>query len=865
MDIDIDLCPSKVRMILDKIAEERSHMFYNNVPDWAKKVFGCTRIATFGTEKTKSAILAACRGYRNEDFPEGIDIDQAQYMASLIPQERGFLWSIKEVVYGDKEKNRKPVATFIREVNNYPGLLDIIVAIEGVINKRSSHASGILLFDKDPFEHCAFMKTPSGEIITQWDLHDVEYMGNTKYDMLVTEVQDKIVQTINFLQQDGELEQDLTLREIYNKYFHPEILPINDPKIWDALSNNSVINIFQFEGAEGIKAAKQLKPHSIQEMSDANGLMRLMGEEGAERPIDKYFRFKNNISLWYKEMDNFGLTKAEQKTLEPYFKSSYGDPPSQEQLMKMLMDPNICNFSLGEANKARKIIGKKLMDQIPALREKVLSQAKNQKLGQYVWKNGVGPQVGYSFSLIHSLAYSFIGVQTLYLGTRWNPIYWDTACLVVNSGSLENKIDEEIEFIEENENEKDNKKKKTTNTDYGKIAKALNEIIDAGINVSLVNINNSDFGFKPDIKNNRILFGLKGLLNINDDLIKTIIKNRPYYSIKDFYQRIKPTKQAMISLIKAGAFDEMIDRKLAMAWYIWETCDKKARLNLQNFSTLLKQNLVPLDTEEKQLSFRVYEFNRYLKAVCKKPNYPFDYDIDLRTIEFLYELGYENLIENGHLLNMKKWDKIYQSYMNVFREWLINDGAEVLQELNTRIFKTDWDKYAKNANLSAWEMEVLCFYKHEHELSNVKFEKYGLKNFFNLSPKPEIEHTFYKGNKAINLFKLSRICGTCIAKSKPKSTVTILTTDGVVNVKFRKDYFALFDKQISEKGEDGKKHVIEKSFFNRGSMIIVQGIRLGDTFVAKKYASSVGHQLYKIVSIDQEGNLILQSERATTK
>ena len=865
MDIDIDLCPSKVRVILDKIAEERSHMFYNNVPDWAKKVFGCTRIATFGTEKTKSAILAACRGYRNEDFPEGIDIDQAQYMASLIPQERGFLWSIKEVVYGDKEKNRKPVATFIREVNNYPGLLDIIMAIEGVINKRSSHASGILLFDKDPFEHCAFMKTPSGEIITQWDLHDVEYMGNTKYDMLVTEVQDKIVQTINFLQQDGELEQNLTLREIYNKYFHPEILPINDPKIWDALSNNSVINIFQFEGAEGIKAAKQLKPHSIQEMSDANGLMRLMGEEGAERPIDKYFRFKNNISLWYKEMDNFGLTKVEQKTLEPYFKSSYGVPPSQEQLMKMLMDPNICNFSLGEANKARKIIGKKLMDQIPALREKVLSQAKNQKLGQYVWKNGVGPQVGYSFSLIHSLAYSFIGVQTLYLGTHWNPIYWDTACLVVNSGSLENKIDEEIEFIEENENEKDNKKKKTTNTDYGKIAKALNEIIDAGINVSLVNINNSDFGFKPDIKNNRILFGLKGLLNINDDLIKTIIKNRPYYSIKDFYQRIKPTKQAMISLIKAGAFDEMIDRKLAMAWYIWETCDKKARLNLQNFSTLLKQNLVPLDTEEKQLSFRVYEFNRYLKAVCKKSNYPLDYDIDLRTIEFLYELGYENLIENGHLLNMKKWDKIYQSYMNVFREWLINDGAEVLQELNTRIFKTDWDKYAKNANLSAWEMEVLCFYKHEHELSNVKFEKYGLKNFFNLSPEPEIEHTFYKGNKAINLFKLSRICGTCIAKSKPKSTVTILTTDGVVNVKFRKDYFALFDKQISEKGEDGKKHVIEKSFFNRGSMIMVQGIRLGDTFVAKRYASSVGHQLYKIVSIDREGNLILQSERATTK
>ena len=82
----------------------------------------------------------------------------------------------------------------------------------------------------------------------------------------------------------------------------------------------SVINTFQFEGAEGVKTAKLLKPQSILEMADANGLMRLMGEEGEERPIDKYYRYKNNISLWYKEMDDFGLTKTEQKVLEPYFK-----------------------------------------------------------------------------------------------------------------------------------------------------------------------------------------------------------------------------------------------------------------------------------------------------------------------------------------------------------------------------------------------------------------------------------------------------------------------------------------------------------------------------------------------------------------
>lgn len=123
--------------------------------------------------------------------------------------------------------------------------------------------------------------------------------------------------------------------------------------------------------------------------------MRLMpSEKGAEMPLDKYVRFKDNIRLWYKEMDDAGLSKTEQKILEPYFLSSYGVPPSQEQLMRMLMDPNICGFSLADANAARKIVGKKQIAKIPALHEKVLKSARSQLLGQYVWKNGIGPQMG---------------------------------------------------------------------------------------------------------------------------------------------------------------------------------------------------------------------------------------------------------------------------------------------------------------------------------------------------------------------------------------------------------------------------------------------------------------------------------------
>lgn len=875
-DIDLDLCPSKRPLIIQKIKEERSKDFYQDIPQWAKDNLGITLIATFGTEQTKSAILAAGRGYRGpkdekeiENSPiekeewdrikkDGLDVEEAQYLSSLIPSERGFLFPIQDVVYGNPEKGRKPIKTFINEVNKYPGLLDIIMSIAGLVNKRSSHASGVVFFEKNPFEHCAFMKTPKGEIITQYDLHDTEFEGNTKYDYLVTEVSDKIVKTIDLLQEDNVIDPKLTLREVYNKYLHPEILPIDDERIWKALEEGSVVNVFQFDSQVGIQAAKKIKPQNIYELSDANGLMRLMGEPNEERPFDKYVRFKNNIKLWYKEMDDFGLTKEEQKTLEPYFKQSYGVPPSQEQLMLMVMDPKICGFTLAESNSARKIVGKKQMEKIPELHQKILDQATRKRLGEYVWKYGVGPQMGYSFSMIHAMAYSFIGAQTLYLATNWNPIYWDTACLIVNSGALsEDEFEENFE-----EEETTDKKKKTVSADYGKIAKAISDIQQAEIKVSLPNINKSKFGFAPDVENNRILFGLKGMLNVGDELVNDIIANRPYNNPKDFLLKVKPKKSSMISLIKGGAFDEMMDRKLLMGWYIWETCDKKSRLTLQNMASLIKYNLLPTETENQIMARRVYEFNRYLKAICKFN--ATDYKLDERAVAFLTELDQEFLIKttnNSFLLGVKAWDKVYQEWMDVFRKWITVNKDKILNDLNTVIFKEDWNKYAYKNNLSAWEMEVLCFYYHEHELTHLNNARYGFVDFYKLPEEPIVDKTFKKGGHEIKIYKLFKICGTCIAKNKTKGIFTLMTTSGPVEVRDSREHFALYDKRISEIQPDGTKKIMEKSWFDRGNMIAILGMRSGDNFIMKKYASSNSHTIYRIVSIDKDGLLELTNDR----
>jgi len=860
-DIDIDICPSKKGTIVKEIKKERGGRFNPDIDQLSRDNLGCTLIATYGTEGTKSAILTACRGYRHLEYPEGIDNDEAQYLASMIPSERGFLWDINTVVNGDPEKGRKPVDLFINEVSQFPGLLDIIKGIEGLINKRSSHASGVILFDEDPYEFGCFMRTPKGEVITQYDLHDCEAAGLTKYDFLVTEVQDKLAQAIKFLQEDGCIEKDMTLREVYNKYFHPNVLPLNRQDVWDAIRDGKVINVFQFDSEVGSQAAKKIKPQTILELSDANGLMRLMtSEPGAETPMEKYIRFKNNIKLWYNEMDRYGLTKEEQKTLEPYYLSSYGVPPSQEQLMTMLMDKDICNFSLKEANAARKIVGKKQMNKIPELHEDILKRAKSNALGQYVWDTGVGPQMGYAFSTIHALAYSFIGYQTAYIATNWNPIYWDTACLVVNSGSLE---EDDIEYDEDDKPVA----KKESGTDYGKIAKALGEIIGAGIKISLVDINKSDYGFKPDVENNQILFGMKALGYVGADVVDKIKEGRPYSSLKDFMERCKLNKTAMINLIKGGAFDELerswakqvnvSPKILSMVYYLSIVSEPKKRLTLQNFNGLIEQGLVP---DELDFQRRLFKFNKYLKSHKQGDSYVI---ADKGAADFYQEffsLDDLSIYNGAAYIQQTVWDKIYKTNMDTARDYIKSHQDEMLKAYNTILFKQQWDKYAQG-NISAWEMEALCFYYHDHELKNIDTQKYGIKNFFDLPTEPEVDYFFKRNGKQIPIYKLCRVAGTVIGKNDTRHSVTLLTTNGVINVKFTRDYYAMFNRQLSEKDPiTGTKHVTEKGWFTRGTKVLITGYRRDDTFVSKKYKATGGHQLYKITEVEGR-NINITSER----
>jgi DNA polymerase-3 subunit alpha len=145
-------------------------------------VYGEDRVAnviTFGTEKSKSAILTAARGLN-------IEHDDAQYLASLIPADRGITRTLKQCYYGDQESGFAPIAQFVKEMDNYPELWEVAQKIEGLVCRSGIHAGGVIFVDESFTNSTGLMRAPDGTIVTAYDLHDSEDVSQRKLRLLNT-------------------------------------------------------------------------------------------------------------------------------------------------------------------------------------------------------------------------------------------------------------------------------------------------------------------------------------------------------------------------------------------------------------------------------------------------------------------------------------------------------------------------------------------------------------------------------------------------------------------------------------------------------------------------------------------------------
>ena len=850
-----------------------------------RKVYGEDRVAnvlTLKTEKSKSAILTAARGL-------GIDVDTAQYLSSFIEADRGQLRTLKQTFYGDPDNGISASKQFRIEMEeNYPELWKVAQGIEGLINGCGIHAGGVIFVDEPFTNSTALMRAPSGEIMTQFDLHDAEDTGLIKYDVLSIEALDKIHNCLDLLCDYGYVEKEKTLKDTYEKVIGIYNLEREAPEMWKMCWEHKVSSLFQMEKQSGISGIAAMKPTSVDDLAILNSAIRLMAtEKGGEMPVNKLARFKAHPSDWDYELKKYGLGAEAKEILEPVLGVSYGLCIAQEQFMQLVQLPELGGFNLTWADKLRKSIAKKNPAEYEKLTEEYFKVTKekgcDENLCKYVWNVLIAMSRGYGFNLSHTLAYSLVGLQELNLAYKYPTIMWDCACLIADSGGAE-KVEEEDEDvaiveesydssigifdeIEEEEEEEDTedskvtKKKKANKVNYGKIATAIGKMSSEGIDIEATDINKSKYTFAPDVEHNRIIYGLSGINKVGDDIVKQIIENRPYNSISDFINKVKINKPQMVNLIKSGAFDNLYggDRIKAMGEYIDLISDKKKRITLQNMKMLMEFNLIP---SEYDFQCRVYNFNKYLKKF-KVDNYYGLNNIALNFYSNNFDMDLLIPAENEFVFLIKQtdWDKIYKKQMDIIRPFIQKNNEELLNSVNVRLRNDLWDKYCKG-NISKWEMDSISCYIHEHELKKLKNGLYGLSDYSKLSEEPEISYEFRAKDtgKKIPLYKIHRIAGTVLDKDKAKKTVTLLTTSGVVTVKIFGDAFTHYDKQISEKRPDGTKKVVEKSWLSRGNKIIVTGIRREDNFIAKKYKNTPHHLVELITSIN-DGYIKTQTER----
>jgi DNA polymerase III alpha subunit len=115
-----------------------------------------------------------------------------------------------------------------------------------------------------------------------------------------------------------------------------------------------------------------------------------MSEKGKESQQDRYIRIQSQgLAAFDREMRQHHLPENMIKLMHKHCDRYWGCCAIQEQMMEILME--VANFTLGEANAARKVVAKKQMSKIPELKKQVYDKVNNDTAADYIWEVAVAP------------------------------------------------------------------------------------------------------------------------------------------------------------------------------------------------------------------------------------------------------------------------------------------------------------------------------------------------------------------------------------------------------------------------------------------------------------------------------------------
>jgi DNA polymerase-3 subunit alpha len=859
-DIDSDFNPNVKDNIMDALRE-----YYGK-----DNVLNCI---TFKTESLKAAVLTAARGL-------GINNDEAQALSMAVPMNRGHVYTLKECMEGNAELDLDPVPGFEEQLRSYPGLFETVEKIEGLPTNASVHASAVYIFDNGYLEHNSLMRAPSGVRVTAFDMDATNELSGLKIDLLFTDAESKLMKCVDLLVKDGKMKWQGSLRATYDKYLHPDVLDYRDPIMWQKAIDGKIMNLFQYETQVGEVGIKKAKPRSVMELATINSAIRVQSE-GSVQPIDRYAAYKADPSLWKGEMDKAGLTPAEQEVMRKHLSYQYGCSLQQEDFMQLSMDPQIAGYTIGEANTLRKTIAHKILDQIKKQKDLFFDHCKRQgtsdRMANYVWDFCIEPLCRYSFSVIHALAYSVVALQEMNLATKYNPLYWDCACLCVNSGNSDtdledgdgsddgqvndlvdgksdggnDPVDDPVNEVSASEGRKAAKK---VAPNYGKIAKAISDVQQRGVEVALPDINRSDVDFLPDASKNAIDYSLGSISGVGDELVGEIIAGRPYASLRDFLDRLKPTKGEAVALIKSGCFDSLEKKprkEILRDWCMWQAtqeCSLPDKLNSAHLrkaiaNPAMAECLARFADKLRKFNYAQYAADNFPKTEDKKKYaIPAGHCTDFFLASVKPALNaakneYETAPDGGYCVKVTSMDKFKSSVSEEPLEWLSSPAG---RDAYLKVMVSDAADAAMaeiaQGTPSDWEMETLVYYHSGHPLSKVDRVKYGIRSFDGLPEQPQMHTATNRDGRSYQVCDdITTLVGTVVNADSAKHIVSLLTPDGVVSVKLFKNNYVSYAKKLSynDPNHKGKKITIEDSWFKRGTKLLVNGYRRDNMFMVK--------------------------------
>ena len=398
-------------------------------------------------------------------------------------------------------------------------LFEGAMKIEGSVRNIQTHAAGVII-SKDPLDNSVPIQRPpvsddDAPPLTQYEMFALADLGLLKMDFLGLSNLTIIDQTIKMIQKKT------------GEFIDLDAIPKNDAKTFELLSQAKTSGVFQLESSGMKRYIKELKPTSVNDVSAMIALYR----PGPMEHISTFIDSKHGkIPIKYPH-----------PSLENILKETYGIIVYQDQVL--LIAQSIAGYSLGDADRFRKAMGKKIPEVMLEEKDKFLQgtidNGFDKELGEKVFEL-IEPFAGYAFNKAHSVSYAMIGYWTAYFKANYPEIFM--SILMKNSAD-----------------------------DKEKISSLIAECSSMDIFITRPNINKSEVDFDPYLDESGkkyISYGLGTIKNISSNSMKILVdernKNGVYKSLEDFISRISKnpiTKGSLEPLIKVGAFDDIESRE----------------------------------------------------------------------------------------------------------------------------------------------------------------------------------------------------------------------------------------------------------------------------------------------------------------